>query len=148
MLGKLIGIDHGMARIGVAVSDAVGIGAREHSIIERDDDDEADFAQLRRIAQDENAVAFVVGMPYNADAPDAVASQDETVQAWLERFSATTDLPVITWDEQLSSKDAVEVAKRKGRGMRDPIDDIAARIILQRYLDALHDGLATPPPRP
>jgi putative Holliday junction resolvase len=147
MIGKLIGVDYGAARVGVAVSDALGIGAREHSIIQHTDDNST-FEALKKIARDENAVAFVVGVPYNVNAPDNIETQSDTVQAWIDKFREATTLPVIPWDEQLSSQEATDIAKRKGRVMRDPIDDIAARIILQRYLDALHDGLATPPQRP
>ncbi len=147
MIGRLIGVDYGAARIGVAVSDALGIGAREHSILSHTDDDST-FERLNQIARDENAVAFVVGVPYNVNAPDNIETQTDRVKAWIETFRTETRLPVVPWDEQLSSQEATEIAKRKGRPMRDPIDDIAARIILQRYLDALHDGLATPPQRP
>jgi putative Holliday junction resolvase len=147
MIGRLIGVDYGAARIGVAVSDALGIGAREHSIISHTDDDST-FEHLNQIARDENAVAFVVGVPYNVNAPDDIETQTDRVKAWIDTFRTKTRLPVVPWDEQLSSQEASEMAKRKGRALRDPVDDIAARIILQRYLDALHDGLATPPQRP
>lgn len=146
MIGRLLGIDHGLARIGVAVSDALGITARELRIIERKSRAE-DFALLNKIAAEENVIAFVIGIPYN-EAAEGVHTQADTVRTWIERFTETTALPIITWDEQLTSQDAVEIAKRMGRKARDPIDDLAARLILQSYLNALADGLATPPPRP
>jgi len=145
MIGKLLGIDHGLARIGVAVSDAMGISARELRVIQRTSKAE-DFALLNQIARDENVVAIVVGIPHN-EAPPAVHTQADTVRLWIERFQATTDLPIIEWDEQLTSEDAKEIAKRQKRKITDPIDDLAARLILQSYLNALADGLATPPPR-
>lgn len=146
MIGKLMGIDHGIARIGVAVSDALGIAARELAIIERSSK-AADFEQLNQLARQENVVAFVVGIPHH-ELPEGVHAQADTVRLWIERFSATTDLPIVQWDEQLSSQDAEIIAKRLKRGVRDPIDDLAARVILQSYLNALNDGLATLPPRP
>jgi putative Holliday junction resolvase len=146
MIGKLIGVDYGAVRVGVAISDALGIGAREHSIIHHTDDD-GTFEALNSLAHDENAVAFVVGVPYNVNAPENIETQADTVNAWIDKFREATKLPVIPWDEQLSSQEATDISKRKGRAMRDPIDDLAARVILQRYLDALHDGLATPPQR-
>jgi RNase H-fold protein (predicted Holliday junction resolvase) len=48
------------------------------------------------------------------------------------------------WDEHLSSEDAKELARHRRRKPTDPIDDLAARVILQSYIDALHDGLASP----
>jgi len=145
MIGKLLGVDHGLARIGVAVSDAMGISARELRIIHRKSKQE-DFNQINQIASAENVVAVVVGIPHN-EAPEGVHTQADTVRNWIENFRETTRLPIIEWDEQLTSEDAKELAKMQKRPVRDPIDDLAARLILQSYLDALHDGLATPPPR-
>jgi len=145
MIGRLLGIDHGLARIGVAVSDALGITATELQVINRKSKAE-DFALLNKIATDESVVAIIVGIPHN-EAPEGVHTQADTVRLWIERFQQTTSLPIMEWDEQLSSEDAKEIAKRHGRDVRDAIDDLAARVILQSYLNALNDGLATPPPR-
>ncbi len=145
MIGRLLGIDHGLARIGLAVSDALGITATELRVINRTSK-AADFALLNQIITEEGVVAIVVGMPNN-EAPEGVHTQADTVRLWIERFKQTTTLPIIEWDEQLSSIDATEIAKRQGRGVRDAIDDLAARVILQSYINAIHDGLATPPPR-
>lgn len=143
MIGKLLGIDHGIARIGVAVSDPMGISARAVRIINRKSKAE-DFALLNQITADERVVAIVVGMPNN-DAPEGVHTQADTVRLWIERFGTTTSLPIVEWDEQLTSEDAKELAKLQKRSPRDPIDDLAAQIILQSYLNALNDGLATLP---
>jgi putative holliday junction resolvase len=145
MIGRLLGIDHGLVRIGVAVSDALGITARELCIIERQSKAE-DFALLNAIAHQENVVAIIVGIPHN-EAPVGVHTQADTVRTWIENFKMTTHLPIIEWDEQLTSQEAEIIAKRLGRKACDPLDDLAARVILQSYLDALADGLATPPPR-
>lgn len=145
MIGRLLGIDHGITRIGVAVSDASGITASELRVIERKSKVE-DFALLNKIADEEGVVAIVVGIPYN-EAPEGVHTQADTVRLWIERFQKTSPLAIIEWDEQLSSEDAKEIAKRQKRDVRDAIDDLAARVILQSYLNAVNDGLATPPPR-
>lgn len=144
MIGRLLGIDHGLARIGVAVSDALGIVATELTIIERRSKAE-DFATLNKIAEEEAVVAIIVGIPHY-DSPDSIYTQADTVRLWIKRFQETSPLPIIEWDEQYSSEEAKEIAIRQGRGMRDAIDDIAARVILQSYLHAVNDGLATPPP--
>lgn len=144
--GRIIGIDHGIKRIGVAISDTSGMVARELCIIHRKSKQE-DFARLNQIAQDENAVAFVVGIPHN-EAPEGVHTQADTVRLWISRFQETTPLTIIEWDEQLTSEDAKDIARRQRRKFDAHLDDLAARVILQSYLDAVHDGLATFPPRP
>ncbi|MAU10986.1 MAG: Holliday junction resolvase RuvX [Anaerolineaceae bacterium] len=146
MIGRLIGIDHGLARIGIAVSDASGIVARELTIITRASKAE-DFAQIKQIAADENAVAFVVGIPSSLDAAEGTFTQADKVRNWIGYFSETTDLPIVEWDEQLSSDDAREIARIQKRPYDAHIDDLAARVILQSYLNALNDGLAAPPIR-
>jgi putative transcription antitermination factor YqgF len=123
----------------------MGVTATELRIIERKSKAE-DFALLNKIAQDEGVIAIVVGLPYNAHTEDTY-SQVDTVKLWISRFKETTDLPIIEWDEQLSSADAKVLAKHLRRKPQAPIDDLAARVILQSYLDALNDGLATLPPR-
>ena len=80
-------------------------------------------------------------MPVNSEAIEGEYTQSDTVKRWIERFAATTSLPITTWDEQLTSADARELSIQKGRKARDPIDDLAARVILQSYLDAVREGL-------
>jgi len=142
---RLIGIDHGDARIGIAVSDRALLTARELTIIERKSKRE-DFAKINAIAAEQEATAFVVGMPSDFDTPDGVEyTQADKVRAWVERFKETTTLPLIFWDEQLTTVDAHELAKRLKRPARARVDDLAARVMLQSYLDALRDGLAQLP---
>jgi putative holliday junction resolvase len=144
MIGRLIGIDHGTKKIGIAVSDAMGITARELTIIRRTTRTE-DFDKINTIASNERAVALVIGIPNNPNAPEGVHTQADTVRLWIKRFSETTTLPIIEWDEQLSSEDARGLSIQQKRKPKDPIDDLAARIILQSYLDTLSYGSATLP---
>ncbi|MEO8391667.1 MAG: Holliday junction resolvase RuvX [Chloroflexota bacterium] len=141
---RLIGIDHGLARIGVAVSDRVGLTARELSIIERKSKRE-DFARLNAIAAEQEAAAFIVGLPTDYEAPEGVYTQDKRVRTWVEQFEQTTTLPILLWDEQLTTVDAHELARSLKRPVRAHVDDLAARLILQSYLDAVREGLAEPP---
>ncbi len=143
---RLLGIDHGLKRIGLAVSDEMRLVARELTIIKRKSKKE-DFERINRTAEEQRVVAFIVGLPSDLDsAPDAYTQADK-VRRWVEQLTKTTSLPIIMWDEQLSSADARELARHQRRKSDEPIDDLAARVILQSYLDALRDGLATPPPR-
>jgi putative Holliday junction resolvase len=147
---KLLGIDHGLKRIGLAVSDAAGLVARELTIINRKTNIE-DFHRINHIIGEQRAAGIVVGLPTNSDALPGEYTQADTVQRWVEKFRATTPLPIVLWDEQLTSADARELSIRQRRKARDPIDDLAARLILQSYLDAVRDGLAplfnTEPPK-
>lgn len=143
MIGRLIGIDHGIQRIGLAVSDASGLVARELMVLKRKSKRE-DFERINRVAAEQRAAAFVVGLPSN-DSPPGVHSQADTVIRWAGFFAETTLLPVIFWDEQLTSVDAREMARSKRRKFFEPVDDLAARLMLQSYLDAVRDGLASPP---
>ncbi len=142
---RLIGIDHGLARIGVAVSDRAGLTARELCVIKRTTKRE-DFARLNAIAAEQEAGAFVVGLPSDFDTPPEVEyTQADRVKAWVEHLREATTLPILLWDEQLTTVEAHEMAHRLKRPARAPVDDLAARLILQSYLDAVHDGLAEPP---
>lgn len=145
MIGRLIGIDHGSRRIGLAVSDGMGISARELTILRRGACAE-DFEKIRAIAKREHAVGFVVGMPQNPNAPDGIHTQADTVRQWIARFREQTELPIVEVSEYLTSEEAHELARQRQRHSREPVDDLAARIILQSYLDALSYGSATFPP--
>jgi putative Holliday junction resolvase len=141
---KLLAIDHGLRRIGLATCDASGLIARELTIIDRRSKVE-DFEKINQLAAQEQAAAIVIGLPTNYEAHEGQQSQAKSVEKWAAQLQETTALPIIFWDEQLSSADARELAQAKKRKPRDPIDDLAARVILQSYLDAVRDGLAELP---
>jgi putative Holliday junction resolvase len=141
---RLLGVDHGSKRIGLAICDPLGMFARELAIIKRTTDDE-DFARIRQIATQESVEAIVIGVPTNYEARPGQQSQADEVKQWVEALGKQINLPLVLWDEQLSSADARELARSKRRKPSDPIDDLAARVILQSYLDATRDGLAQPP---
>jgi putative holliday junction resolvase len=142
--GKLLGIDHGIARIGLATCDALRIAARELTVIERKSRRE-DFDQINAIAARENVVGVVVGLPVNDTTAPGQHTQADTVRLWAGRYAQTTNLPIRFYDEQLSSEEAIELAQAHHRAAAAPIDDLAARIILQRYIDALATGLVDDP---
>ena len=142
--GRLLGIDHGLKRIGLAISDVSRLVARELTVLNRKTNRE-DFERINRIATEQKVIGIVVGLPINSDAEVGEYTQADTVRRWVERFAESTQLPITLWDEQLTSADARELSIRQGRNRREAIDDLAARVILQSYLDALRDGLATPP---
>lgn len=147
MIGRLLGIDHGVKRIGLAVSDPTGLIARELRVYTRRTRAE-DFTMIVRVAQEESVAGIVVGLPSNLDLPEGVESQAGTVQRWVADLRQQVSQPVVLWDEQMSSADAQELARQKRRRWDEPIDDLAARLILQSYLDALREGMTEFPPPP
>jgi putative Holliday junction resolvase len=132
--GRLLGLDHGLKRIGVAVCDEMRIIAREITIITRQSKQE-DFEKIAKIAQEQGVVGVVVGIPLDLDRVEGDHTRADTVRLWAERLAEVVNLPITFHDEQFSSQDAQEIAKQKKRKQTDPIDDLSARVILQRYMD-------------
>lgn len=145
MRGRLLAIDHGIKRLGLAVCDQSQLVAKELMVLKRQSRQE-DFDRILRIIDDHAIAGIVVGLPSDLDAPDHVHSQADTVRLWVERLQGVISLPVMFWDEQFTSQDALILARQKRRRSSEPIDDLAARLILQSYLDAVKDGLAAPFP--
>lgn len=142
--GPLMCIDHGIKRIGLAVSDRSWLVARELMVIRRTSR-EADFAKINAAAGQHHICAFVIGLPSDEFRAEGEHTQADTVKLWTSRFQVTISQPVIFWDEQMSSEEAKPLARRARRSPDAAIDDLAARVILQSYLDALRDGLAPDP---
>ena len=145
MIGRLLGIDHGRKRIGLAISDALGVTARELAILQSAGEG-SDFAVIAEIAEREGAVGLVVGVPHNPNAPAGLPRQADIVRGWIARLRGVIPLPVAETSEYLTSAEARQLALQLKRPPREPIDDLAARVILQAYLDALSYGSATFPP--
>jgi len=144
--GKLLGLDVGLARIGVAVCDPLGLAARPLSVIERRSRRQ-DFGVLAEIVEREEAagdevVAIICGLPLNMDGSEG--QQAKTTRKWAERlaYALRTILgrpyPVIFWDERLSTFAAQEILA--ATGSKVPEDAAAAAVILQSYLDAQRSG--------
>ena len=142
-LHERVGIDHGLRRIGLATCDVSGLIARELAIIERKSKAE-DFELINQTITQEEIEAIVVGIPTNYEALDNQQSQAKSVRKWVAQMAETTDLPIVLWDEQLSSADARDLARSRKRKPTDPIDDLAAREGIPR---AASSGCPRPPPR-
>ena len=106
---KLLGIDHGLRRLGLATCDVSGLIARELAIIERKSKAE-DFAQINQHIAQERMEAIVVGVPTNYEAHADQQSQAKSVRKWVAQLAEAVTIPIILWDEQLSSADARELA--------------------------------------
>lgn len=133
-----MGIDHGEARIGVALSDPLGLFAQPHRIIKRGKGVD-EFAALQTIIEQSEVTRIVVGLPTTSTG--GIGTQAEIVIRWARQLAQIVNLPVLLWDESYSSEDALAIQRASGRRKskddrkRKPLDDVAAAAILQDYLD-------------
>jgi putative Holliday junction resolvase len=128
--GTIIGIDLGLRRIGIAVSDS-GVVATPHSILKNEGDI---VARLDHLGRELDAAGFVVGIPRRTHP----AAGDRKYRDFAEALRQKSCKPVILWDESLSTVEASERLRASGRSRRDAqreIDMHAAAVILQSYLD-------------
>lgn len=131
---RLISLDVGDVRIGVAIADESGLIARPLAIIKRDSGKPAD--KIADLARTHMTTHVVIGLPKNMDGTEGPqAKKSRNFAARLTQ--AAPELRVIFWDERLSTETARELAAatRSRRDRRKHIDDIAAAVILQEYLD-------------
>ncbi len=133
MKPRLLGIDYGRARIGLAVSDALGIGATPLGFVKRESDAQA-ATVIAALAAKERVGGLVLGLPLNAD-----GSQGGNVR-WVRAFQAElakcTTLPITLVDERYSSGEAEAALRAAGKWPCDPgwLDAQAAAIVLRRHL--------------
>jgi putative Holliday junction resolvase len=136
-MGRLLGIDPGTRRIGVALSDPLGRIASPHATIDAHDDPSEDVRAILSLASDNDVDEIVVGHPRNMDGSAGPAADAASLLA--ERLRENGFSRVTLWDERLSSVEANRAmiaggARRRAR--RDAADRVAAAIVLQSYLDA------------
>lgn len=130
---RLLGIDYGRVRIGLAVSDALGLGAKPLGFVRRQSDAQA-AGVVAALAAKERVGGIVIGLPLNADGSAGGNAR------WVEQFRAAlakvSTLPVTLVDERYSSSEAEEELRAAGRWPCDPgwLDAQAAAIVLRRHL--------------
>lgn len=142
--GRLLALDVGSSRIGVAVCDELGLIASPLAVIHHTSKTK-DFARIADHVRQEQAAGIVVGHPLNNDGsagPQAeyVARYAAELQAFLRE--AGIEVPIVLWDEYGSTRHAQEVMITTGRGARqrrERLDAVAAAAILQDYLDGRED---------
>lgn len=143
-MARILGLDVGTKRIGVALSDELFLTAQGRDSLYRTEL-AADLDALRRLVE-ENAVCEVVaGLPVSMDGTHS--AQTKEVAFFVERLAAHLAVPVRTWDERLTSLQAERVllAADVSRARRRQLSDrLAAQLILQSYLDARRREQAPP----
>ena len=134
---RILGLDYGEKRIGVALSDPMGILASALTVIEMKSEDAA-IKQIVALVKEHEAGSIVVGLPISLDGN--LGPQAQRVQAFVESLADCVDTPVITWDERFSSVDAEQTLKEAGvkrEKRKKHRDSVAAALILQGYLDRM-----------
>ncbi len=157
-MSRVIALDVGEARIGVAISDAGRILASPYTTLHVTRDQSRLWMDIRHVIDETGAESLVVGLPISLDGQ--IHAQGERILAFTEQLKQQVTLPVSLYDERLSTVEAQrllserdqseyvdERGKRRRRGGRSrqrrkgqEIDALAAAVILQDYLDHLRDS--------
>jgi putative holliday junction resolvase len=133
---RLLGLDIGNRRIGVAISDGLGLTAQPALTLIRKKPRE-DLRSLARLARRYDCQEIVVGNPLHLSGEQS--RQAEKTQAFAKLLADETKLPVHLWDERLTTSEAHRILYESGRPRaehREVVDQVAAVIILQGFLDA------------
>ncbi|MFV0246530.1 MAG: Holliday junction resolvase RuvX [Mycoplasmatales bacterium] len=129
MPSKLLGIDYGEKRIGLALSDPLKIIASPYKII---NNDQTSIHFILELIKKENIEQIIIGLPLNMNG--TTGFQAKIVIDFKDQLKEQVNIPIVFEDERLSSKKVKEVNKDL-KVKNEYIDDKAAAIILQNYLD-------------
>lgn len=138
----MLGIDSGDARVGVAISDELGFMAHPLETIHVKQ--MPALQRIRELVIEREIETVVVGLPRNMDGSHGPAS--EKAAAFAAELRATLPCKVVTWDERLttvSAQRSLQEAGRKAKEQKHIIDQAAAQVILQSWLDAQAGGLSS-----
>lgn len=133
---KIMGLDYGDRRIGVAVSDSLGWTAQGLETIERRKEG-SEFERIAELVKQHEVEEIVVGLPKNMNG--TIGPRGEICMTFAEDLRAKLNLPVHLWDERLTTVSAqrtlldADVSRKKRKGV---VDKMAASLILQNYLDS------------
>lgn len=134
---RVLGIDLGTKRIGIAVSDRSGTIASPLTVLQRCGSQGGDHRNIAKIVIEEEAVAIVVGLPLNMDGSEGKAAQ--SARAEVERMATVVGVPVYVHDERLTTVAADRVMMEQNmnaQARRKVVDKWAAAVILQAWLDS------------
>ncbi len=131
---RTMALDVGDKRIGIAVTDALGMTVQGRPTRGRKSLS-ADIEYIRALVEEDSVVEVVVGHPRHMDGTRT--RQTEKTEAFAEHLKTALPVPVVFWDERLTSFDAEERLEEMGLGWRkrrDYVDELAATLILEDYL--------------
>lgn len=135
---RIMGLDYGSKTVGVAISDELLLTAQGREIIRRQEENKLrrTLARIEELIQENGVEKIVLGLPLNMDQTPSERSQ--LCLEFKDKIERRTGIPVIMWDERLTTVEADEImdeAGIRGRERKEYVDMIAAQIILQDYLD-------------
>ncbi|NLG89630.1 MAG: Holliday junction resolvase RuvX [Clostridiaceae bacterium] len=135
---RIMGIDFGEARIGIAVSDPLGITAQAVETICWNKEWKKPIERIEALMKDYNCDKIVVGLPVNMNG--TIGERGERTRQFINRLKqAFPGTAVIEWDERLSTAQSKQILAEMGissRKHKGKIDQMAAALILQSYIDA------------
>ena len=134
---RILGIDLGEARIGLAISDELGMLAHPLETIHVKNTPDP-VARIAQILDREKISTIILGMPRNMNGTYGPAA--EKTKAFAEKLKAGTGAEIKFWDERMTSRAAQRALHESGRNVKDSravIDQVAAQMILQSYLDSM-----------
>ena len=133
---RVLALDVGSKRIGLAISDALGITAQGLFAIPREANEKV-IAKLKDIIKEKEIGELVVGLPLNMDGTYSASTKDAV--SFADDLKKNLDMSVKLWDERLSTREVerlmIEADVSRGKRKRK-IDKLAAQVILQSYLDS------------
>jgi putative holliday junction resolvase len=133
---RYLGLDIGNRRIGVAVSDELGLTAQPVLTLERRRSAREDLRSLTRLARRFGVAGIVVGNPVHLSGE--VSPQATKTQAFAAQLGKLSGLPIHLWDERLTTHEAHQILYQAGRARqqhRRVVDQVAATLILQSFLE-------------
>lgn len=143
---RILGLDVGKKSIGVAISDELRITAQGLKTIRRNPKGD-EFEHLLTLVSQYQVEEIVVGLPLNMNG--SLGKQAEFVLSWIEELKRRVNLPVVTWDERLSTVEAGRTlleADLSRRRRKRVVDKVASVLILQGYLQHLRRREDEAPP--
>jgi putative Holliday junction resolvase len=138
---RVLGVDYGTVRVGLSLSDPLGIIAQPMQALKNDAEL---YLQLHQLSIREHVNLIVVGMPFNLKGQ--IAQKAEEVQKFIELLKEQLGIEIVTWDERFTTALAHQTmlamgTKKKERQKRDGrIDSMAAAIMLQGFLDNINNS--------
>jgi len=133
---RILALDVGDVRIGVAVSDPLEVIAQPLTSVKRTSVRE-DVESIKRLAEEHETGKIVVGIPKTLD--DKVGIQAQKVLDFVESLGKALEIPIVLWDERFTTAEAERAlieADMSRRKRKKVIDKVAAVLILQGYLDS------------
>ena len=134
--GRILALDLGEKRVGVAISDPLRLTAQGLTTLVEKTTEEI-FSFLENLLREHMVLEIVLGYPLLMSGDEGAMAGK--VREFAEELKKRVSVPVVLWDERLSSKQAERLLGGTGRGKKEDVDRVSACLILQSYLDSVAD---------